>query len=71
MSPAGIYEDDSMMSVREMPWHGLGAVLDKTPKTIEEAITLAGLDWEVTQCPVAAILDRDEDGSMTVDELAG
>lgn len=69
--PAGIYEGDSMFSVREMPWHGLGVVLDKAPKTIEEAIVAAGLDWEVKQAPVAAVLEKFDDGSMTVDELAG
>lgn len=43
---------ESMFSVREVPWHGLGAVLDKHPKSIDEAIKLAGLDWEVVQKPV-------------------
>ena len=50
--PAGIYGDDSLFSVRETPWHGLGIVLPDPPKTIEEAITLAGLDWQVEQHPV-------------------
>jgi phage/plasmid-like protein (TIGR03299 family) len=58
-----------MFSVREMPWHGLGVVLDKAPKTIEEAITAAGLDWTVEQRPVAAVLEEYDDGSMTVDKL--
>ena len=69
--PAGILENDSLFSVRQMPWHGLGVVLDKHPKTIEEAITAAGLDWEVKQCPVAAVVEKFDDGSMSVDELAG
>lgn len=52
-----ITKKDSMMSVREMPWHGLGEVLKKPPKTIEEAVKLSGLDWGVEQYPVFAQID--------------
>jgi phage/plasmid-like protein (TIGR03299 family) len=41
-----------MMSVREVPWHGLGKVLDKEPANIDEAIVAAGLEWEVAQEPI-------------------
>lgn len=50
---AGITSSDSMMSVREMPWHGLGRVIDEYPGTIEEALKLSGLDWTVVQEPVS------------------
>jgi phage/plasmid-like protein (TIGR03299 family) len=50
--PAGIYGDDSLFSVRETPWHGLGVILPKPPRTIDEAVKLAGLDWTVRQEPV-------------------
>lgn len=41
-----IMENDNMISVHELPWHGLGIVLDDYP-SIEEAQRLAGLDWTV------------------------
>lgn len=41
-----IMEHDNMISVHELPWHGLGIVLDDYP-SIEEAQRLAGLDWTV------------------------
>jgi len=36
----------TMFSVREMPWHKKGKILNNPP-TSEEAIKEAGLDWEV------------------------
>lgn len=36
----------SMFSVREMPWHRKGLVIESAP-TSEDAIRLAGLDWRV------------------------
>lgn len=43
---------ETMFSVREVPWHGEGTILESHPKTIDEALVLAGLDWEVQQVPV-------------------
>lgn len=42
----------SMFSVREVPWHREGIILDNYPKSIDEAIVAAGLNWEVKQVPV-------------------
>ena len=54
--PAGITSNDSMFSVRETPWHGLGAVLAQPPMTIAEAIERSGLGWRVEREPIA--IDR-------------
>lgn len=51
--PAGITSSDSMFSVRETPWHGLGAVLERPPATIAEAIEASGLGWRVEREPIA------------------
>lgn len=42
----GLLQNDTMFSVRRVPWHGLGTVIENAP-TIAEGIRLAGLDWEV------------------------
>jgi phage/plasmid-like protein (TIGR03299 family) len=43
-----IMENDSLFSVRQVPWHGLGKVVQDAPDSIA-AIKLAGLDWDVLQ----------------------
>lgn len=43
---------DSMFSVRQMPWHGQGQVLDEYPGDWNEARKAAGLDWEPIEAPV-------------------
>lgn len=39
---------ETMFYVREKPWHGLGKIIADAPNS-EEAIRLAGLDWNVYQ----------------------
>lgn len=39
---------ETMLYVREKPWHGLGTMVQEAP-TSEDALRLAGLDWEVQQ----------------------
>lgn len=45
------HEVETMFSVREVPWHGLGTILTEAPNSIA-ALKLAGLDWEVRSEPV-------------------
>jgi len=37
---------ETMFSVRETPWHGLGRIIMDVPAS-HEALELAGLDWQV------------------------
>ncbi len=72
--PAGLTHTDSMFSVREVPWHGLGAVLDTPPASVAEAIERSGLGWQVKREPIA--VDRREvaalDWSVPLcEEIAG
>lgn len=42
---------ETMFSYREMPWHRMGIIVEEAPSS-EEAIRLAGLNWEVQQQPI-------------------
>jgi phage/plasmid-like protein (TIGR03299 family) len=44
----GLTDNDRMFSVRRPPWHGLGAVLENYPRSIDEALDQSGLGWGVT-----------------------
>lgn len=41
-----IMDNDSMLLVKKPAWHKLGTVVEQIP-TVEEAIKLSGLDWQV------------------------
>jgi phage/plasmid-like protein (TIGR03299 family) len=51
----GITNNDHMFSVRAMPWHGLGVVLDEYPRSIDEALDQAGLGWKVIHGDVLVV----------------
>ncbi len=61
---AGLTASDSMFSVRATPWHGLGAVLDRPPASVAEAIEAAGLGWSVVKKPL--VIDRGPDWQLDV-----
>jgi len=68
----GITSNDQMFSVRRLPWHGLGVVLDEYPKSIDEALDKAGLGWKVTHGDVLVVKTpewRDDFGTNHPPEL--
>ena len=42
---------ESMFYVRETPWHGLGTKVKEAPAS-NDALILAGLNWQVLQEPI-------------------
>lgn len=69
-----LLENDTMFSVKQVPWHGLGSILQDAPETSEEAIRLAGLDWKAekkamylgdgSEVPDAYAIVRDTDNAV-------
>lgn len=45
---------ETMFYTREKPWHGLGTMVEEAPSS-EEALVLAGLDWNVIQKPIETL----------------
>ena len=52
---------ETMFSVREKPWHGLGTIVAEAP-TSADALRLAGLDWKVVQEPIFTDLNEPVEG---------
>lgn len=67
--PAGLTDTDTMFSVRETPWHELGAVLEQPPNSIADAISASGLGWLVAKEPIA--VDRRSDPEPRWEEIPG
>lgn len=57
---------DTGFSVREVPWHGLGNVLDGYPENWAAARTLAGLDWDPIEVPCYEVGELYADGRASV-----
>lgn len=53
-----IMESDNIFSVKEVPWHGLGVILD-SPPTITEALDAANLRWKVSLLPLFCQIPMD------------
>jgi len=54
----------------QVPWHGLGTVIEDDSVKSAEALELAGLDWTVKLMPVAQEIGVDEDTEeMVYDEI--
>jgi phage/plasmid-like protein (TIGR03299 family) len=53
-------------SVREVPWHGLGKVLDDYPSSWAEVRRLAGLEWDPIERAVYDVTEMYADGTAKV-----
>lgn len=62
---------NEMFSVREVPWHGEGHVLEDYPQSWEEARILAGLDWDPISAPVYSLAGINEDGTDRYEQIPG
>ena len=45
---------ETMMYVREKPWHGLGTMVEEAPTSLD-ALKLSGLDWTVEQKDIQVV----------------
>lgn len=52
---------ETMFSVREKPWHGLGTIVAEAPAS-SDALRMAGLDWKVVQEPIFTDFNEEIEG---------
>jgi phage/plasmid-like protein (TIGR03299 family) len=62
---------ESMFSVRQMPWHREGVILQDYPGSWDEARTLAGLDWDPVTTEVYAVTSVNGDGTPYLEPISG
>jgi phage/plasmid-like protein (TIGR03299 family) len=67
------HEIESMMSLKQTPWHGLGTIIQDAV-SFDEAMRLAGLDWRVRTAPLyfkpnaASPITQAEDAQIVIRE---
>jgi phage/plasmid-like protein (TIGR03299 family) len=57
-----IMQHDKIVLADKKAWHGLGTVVEGAP-SVDEALTIAGLEWDVNQTPLYTLIEGD-DGEM-------
>ena len=62
---------ESMFSVRQMPWHREGTILEDYPGDWDTARKLAGLDWDPIATEVYALADLNADGTPRYKPIDG
>src|SRR4051794_26590943 len=62
---------ESMFSVRAMPWHRQGEVLQEYPGSWEQARILAGLDWDPITEAVYELRGVDDQGNPVYQPVEG
>ena len=62
---------ESMFSVRQMPWHREGTILEDYPGDWDAARKLAGLDWDPVTSEVYAVTGINADGSAHYEPVPG
>ena len=62
---------ESMFSVRQMPWHREGTIVQDYPGSWAQARTLAGLDWDPVTAPVYAPVGINPDGTAHYEPIEG
>lgn len=60
---------DTGFSVREVPWHGLGNVLDESPENWQAAREAAGLTWEPQLEPLYKLAGVTADGQPRYEQV--
>jgi phage/plasmid-like protein (TIGR03299 family) len=62
---------ESMFSVRQMPWHREGIILEDYPGDWDQARKLAGLDWDPITTEVYALTDLNANGTPRYEPING
>ena len=62
---------ESMFSVRKVPWHQEGVLLQDYPGSWDQARTLAGLDWDPVTAEVYSITSVNADGTPYLEPVPG
>lgn len=60
---------EAMFSVREMPWHQEGVVLEEYPESWDDVRRLAGMDWDPLLEPVFVRRGDNPDGTPNFQEV--